>query len=68
MKKRKRLIEKTIILTKISFSVGLTAAYLREKGLIYQTKDPPWNFFKCSSSLIAVLQIAVQCLHYSKQE
>ncbi|OLY84599.1 hypothetical protein AYI68_g1232 [Smittium mucronatum] len=41
MKKRKRRIDKTIILTTISSSAGLPAAYLREKGAIYQPKDPP---------------------------
>ncbi|OLY78751.1 hypothetical protein AYI68_g7191 [Smittium mucronatum] len=41
MKKRKRRIEKTIILTKISSSAGLPPAYLREKGAIYQPKTPP---------------------------
>ncbi|OLY77793.1 hypothetical protein AYI68_g8172 [Smittium mucronatum] len=41
MKKRKNRIEKTTILTKISSSAGLTAAYLWEKGAIYQPKDPP---------------------------
>ncbi|OLY81823.1 hypothetical protein AYI68_g4061 [Smittium mucronatum] len=40
MKKRKRRIEKTIILTTISSSAGLPAVYLREKGSIYQ---PPNN-------------------------
>ncbi|OLY81618.1 hypothetical protein AYI68_g4271 [Smittium mucronatum] len=41
MKKRKRRIEKTIALTTISSSTGLQAAYLREKGAIYQRKTPP---------------------------
>ncbi|OLY81359.1 hypothetical protein AYI68_g4538, partial [Smittium mucronatum] len=45
MKKRKSRIEKTIILTTISSSAGLPAKYLREKGSIYQPKDPPWNCF-----------------------
>ncbi|OLY83876.1 hypothetical protein AYI68_g1969, partial [Smittium mucronatum] len=45
MKKRKRLIEKTNILTKISSSAVLPAAYLREKGSIHQPKDPPWHCF-----------------------
>ncbi|OLY79328.1 hypothetical protein AYI68_g6603 [Smittium mucronatum] len=40
MKKRKNCLEKTIILTTISSSAGLPAAYLREKGSIYQ---PPNN-------------------------
>ncbi|OLY84221.1 hypothetical protein AYI68_g1619 [Smittium mucronatum] len=37
----KRRVEKTIIPNKISSSAGLPAAYLREKGAIYQSKDPP---------------------------
>ncbi|OLY85201.1 hypothetical protein AYI68_g614 [Smittium mucronatum] len=41
MKKRKRRIEKTIILSKISSSAGLPAAYLRGKDENYQPKDPP---------------------------
>ncbi|OLY78282.1 hypothetical protein AYI68_g7671, partial [Smittium mucronatum] len=41
MKKRKIRIEKTIILTTLRSSAGLPAAYLREKGSIYQQKDPP---------------------------
>ncbi|OLY77569.1 hypothetical protein AYI68_g8396 [Smittium mucronatum] len=41
MKKIKSRIEKTIILTTISSSAGLPAAYLRDKGAIYQPKDPP---------------------------
>ncbi|OLY78687.1 hypothetical protein AYI68_g7257, partial [Smittium mucronatum] len=40
MKKRKSRLEKTIILTTICSSTGLPAAYLREKGAIYQ---PPIN-------------------------
>ncbi|OLY85126.1 hypothetical protein AYI68_g689 [Smittium mucronatum] len=40
MKKRKH-IEKTIIPTTISSSAGLPAAYLRDKGAIYQPKYPP---------------------------
>ncbi|OLY77843.1 hypothetical protein AYI68_g8120 [Smittium mucronatum] len=41
MKKGKIFIERTIILITISTSAGLRAAYLREKGAIYQQKDPP---------------------------
>ncbi|OLY78460.1 hypothetical protein AYI68_g7491, partial [Smittium mucronatum] len=41
MKKRKRRTQKIIILTTISSSAGLPAAYLREKGAIYKPKDPP---------------------------
>ncbi|OLY78035.1 hypothetical protein AYI68_g7925 [Smittium mucronatum] len=37
---KKRRIENTIILTTISSSTGLPAAYLPEKGAIYQPKDP----------------------------
>ncbi|OLY85559.1 hypothetical protein AYI68_g245 [Smittium mucronatum] len=41
MKKRKRRIEKIIILATISSSAGLPVVYLREKSSIYQPKDPP---------------------------
>ncbi|OLY77605.1 hypothetical protein AYI68_g8361 [Smittium mucronatum] len=41
MKKRKSRIEKNNILNTISSSAGLPAAYLLEKGSIYQPKDPP---------------------------
>ncbi|OLY79599.1 hypothetical protein AYI68_g6326, partial [Smittium mucronatum] len=39
MKKRKRLKEKNIILTTISSSARLSAAYLREKDAIYQSPN-----------------------------
>ncbi|OLY85305.1 hypothetical protein AYI68_g512 [Smittium mucronatum] len=41
MKKIIRRIEKTFFLNTISSSAGLPAAYLWEKGAIYQPKDPP---------------------------
>ncbi|OLY78351.1 hypothetical protein AYI68_g7605 [Smittium mucronatum] len=47
MKKRKRSIEKAIVLTKIRTFVRFTATYLREKGAIYQQKDP---FHRIASS------------------
>ncbi|OLY79941.1 hypothetical protein AYI68_g5975, partial [Smittium mucronatum] len=38
---KKVRIEKFIILSTISPSAGLPATYLREKGAVYQPKDPP---------------------------
>ncbi|OLY83938.1 hypothetical protein AYI68_g1909 [Smittium mucronatum] len=66
MKRRKRRIEKTIILNIISLSVELPASYLQEKGGIYQRKDPPP--LELLEMLDAEIRLTFERLNYALED